>query len=277
VQVRRGDIDTKFHPAMLAAWQGDLSRFVAILDNLPDLVTARSSCSHPTLLQFVALDGGQGKIPDPIPFCQALIERGASLEEPLVAAAGVGAREILDCILTAGGPIEACAPWTPLEEAVYWAHTDVAEYLRVERKAAVRSLRAAAGLGDVKLTVSFFDGDRPRPDAGPVRFPWGERSTDLGEVLNQALVIAVKNGRADTTRFLLEHGAEVNALPSGIHEGGGALHMAALYGRAELIVVLLDHGADRSLEDPEHGATPAGWAEHAGFQELVRQLRPPPP
>jgi len=267
-------MDAKFQPAMLAAWQGDLDRFVAIVEGLPDLVTARSSCSHPTLLQFVVLDGAQGKIPDPISFCQALIKRGAQLEEPLVAAASVGSRELLDCMLAVGAPVEACVPWTPLEEAVYWAHTDVAEYLWGQHKAAVPSLRAAAGLGKVGLTASFFEWDEPRPEAGPVRFPWGERSADPREVVNQALVIAVKNGRAETTRFLLEHGAEVNAFPAGIHENGGALHMAALFGRVDVIPVLLDHGADRSLADPEHGATPAGWAEHAGLFELAEQLRP---
>ncbi len=265
-------MDSTFHPAVEAAWRGDIERFVDILDARPQLVTARSSCSHPTLLQFVALDGGSGKIPGPIAFARALIDRGAPLAEPLVAAASVGAREIFDCILSAGAPLEAGAPWTPLEEAVYWAHTAFAEYLWRELGAMVRSLRAAAGLGSVALTASYFDGDNLRPRAGPVRFPWGERSKETRDVLNQALVIAAKNGRVATARLLLQHGAEVNAMPPGVHERGSALHLAALLGRADIVTMLLDHGGDRSLRDPEHGATPAGWARHAGFDVLARHL-----
>lgn len=265
-------MDSKFHSAIAAAWRGDLGRFLEILDRAPQLVTARSSCSHPTLLQFVALDGGLGKIPNPIAFARALIDRGAPLAEPLVAAASIGAREIFDCILSAGASVEAGAPWTPLEEAVYWTHTAFAKYLWQDRKALVRSLRAAAGVGSVELTASYFEGDTLRLEAGPVRFPWGERSGDPQDVLNQALVIAAKNGRVATARYLLQHGAQVNVIPPGVHEQGAPLHLAALLGRTDVVALLLDHGGDRSLRDPEHGATPAGWAKHARFDDLARQL-----
>ena len=83
-------MDARFHGLMQAAWRGRLAEFEEILDRTPSLVTDRSSCSHPTVLQFVGLDGGTEKIPDAHRFVSALVSRGARLDEPLVAAASIG-------------------------------------------------------------------------------------------------------------------------------------------------------------------------------------------
>jgi ankyrin repeat protein len=52
-----------------------------------------------------------------------------------------------------------------------------------------------------------------------------------------------------------------------------ALHEAALRGNADLVALLLEHGADVSLRDTAFDATPAGWAEHSGFESLAEMLR----
>jgi len=266
-------MDAQFHPVMLAAWEGKLDRFVELLDDRPELVTARSTCSHPTLLQFVVLDGGSGKVDQPERFMAALLERGAALDEPLVAAASIGSLQISTFLLSAGAPVESGAPWTALEESIYWAHRNLANYLRDEQDAQVRSLRAAAGLGRLELVETFLHENRPGPNAGPVRYPWGTPSEDAQDVVDQALVIAAKNGRAEIVRRLLECGADANAFPPGIHEGGGAFHLAALVGREEVVPVLLDAGGDPGLLDPKHRSTPAGWAEHGGHADLALRLR----
>jgi hypothetical protein len=49
-------MDTVFQPAMEVARSGDVERFVAIRDAAPALATAKSSVSHPTLLQFLVLE-----------------------------------------------------------------------------------------------------------------------------------------------------------------------------------------------------------------------------
>lgn len=49
-------MDAKFHPAILAIKSGDLDGLRALLDQDRSLATARSSRSHPTLLQCLALD-----------------------------------------------------------------------------------------------------------------------------------------------------------------------------------------------------------------------------
>lgn len=263
-------IDAWLHPAMLAAWNGKLDQFTRLLDEAPELVTRRSTCSHPTLLQFVVLAGAEGEISSPEPFMEALIQRGADLEEPTVAAASIGSIPITSLLLAKGASLEAGAPWTPLEESIYWAHRDLADHLR-QRGAEVPSLRVAAGLGDLGGTERFLA--NPRQELGPVRFPWGCPSTDRQDVLDQALVIAAKNGQISTVGTLLEGGADVNAFPPGIHENGAALHMAAMFGHSEVVRILLEGGADPALPDPTHGSNAAGWAKHGGFPELAARLR----
>lgn len=264
-------MDERFHSVMQAAWRGRLAEFERLLDQTPSLVTDRSSCSHPTLLQFVVLDGGTDKIPDAQGFVSTLVARGAELDEPLVAAASIGSVSMADTLLTAGASIEACSPWTPLEESVYWAHQDLSAELR-RRGALVRSLRIAAGLNDAASTESLVGGRSLVDRAGPVRFPWGTKSSNDSDVLNQALVIAAKNDAVDTLGLLIEAGADVNVFPPGIHEGGGALHLAAMLGRGAAVEILLDAGADPTLKDPEHQSTPAGWAKHGGFGALAGRL-----
>ena len=180
-------MDARFQPIMLAAWSGRLEEFVSLLVRSPDLVTARSSCSHPTLLQFLVLDGGEGKIAESERFMRVLVDRGADLNEPIVAAASIGSEPMASFLLAAGAMVESGAPWTPLEESVYWAHSDLSFWLRSVHGAQVLSLRAAAGLGEVAEMERFLDGDLPAPGAGPVRFPWGSLSDEPQGVLDQAL------------------------------------------------------------------------------------------
>lgn len=267
-------MNPQFHPAMNAAYAGDLAAFREIIIRTPALVTDRSSCSHPTLLQFVAVDGGLGKIPRPAEFAQVLIVAGAALDEPLVAAASVNAREVLDTILAAGASVEAGAPWTALEEALYWGHMELATYLWRERGATVRSLRVAAGLGLVELVDSFFDSNGVLlPKADPVRFPFGEASSNANDVVNQAFFIALKNLQYDTAAQLLAHGAEVSACAPGNHEQCSPLHLAAGNNNVEMVDWLLVRGADVSVVDGRFNATAAGWARYFGHDKLAEHIK----
>lgn len=267
------EMDSRFRPLMLAAWNGSVEEFVSLLDGTPELVTGRSSCSHPTLLQFVVLDGGAGKIAEPERYMRVLVDRGADLSEPLVAAASIGSQPMSSFLLAAGALIESGAPWTPLEESVYWAHAGHSSWLRARHGAKVLSLRAAAGLGELEEMERFLDSDGPVQGAGPVRFPWGSSSEEPQDVLDQALVIAAKNGQPQAVRRLLGRGAEANAFPPGVHERGSALHLAAMFGHREVVDLLLEAGADPSRRDPEHGSSASGWAEHGDQPEVAAFLR----
>ena len=134
---------------------------------------------------------------------------------------------------------------TALAIALLHGHAEVAEALR------------AAGAAEPALDAA------QRTEAAYMR---GEPA---GPPPPGLIVRAASGGRADVVRLLLEHGAGVNDTDG----RATALHEAALRGDSELVELLLSRGADVSLHDRTFDATPAGWAEHAGFVELAELLR----
>src|SRR5262245_56183897 len=111
-------MDEQFQPAEAAIAAGDLGRFEAILSARSELARARSSCSHPTLLQCLVLTmppaaGLERAI-------NALADRGAELTDPLIASAGSNNVRAIDTLLDRGAAIDGNGRWSPLEEALYW-------------------------------------------------------------------------------------------------------------------------------------------------------------
>jgi len=88
---------------------GDVEKLRALVAADPSLVTSRSSKSHPTLLQAVVLDGKDK--PKNIEIIQVLIDAGAELNEPLVAAASIGNRAAAELLLDRGAAIDGTAGW----------------------------------------------------------------------------------------------------------------------------------------------------------------------
>jgi hypothetical protein len=79
---------------------------------------------------------------------------------------------------------------------------------------------------------------------------------------------AVGLRRPAAVRLLVEAGFPVDG------DGGTSpLHVAAYDGDLGLVRLLLDLGADPQLRDPDFGATPLGWAEHAHAEEVAGYLR----
>ena len=148
-------MDTKFHPAIAAIKAGDLEELKLLLRRDPTLATGRSSTSHPTLLQCLALEAI--KVPNQVEMARALIDAGAEINGPLVAAASIGNVAVAAALLDAGAQINGNG-WSPLEEALYWGNKGVINLL-LERGASVHNLRIASGLGRIDLIASFFNSD----------------------------------------------------------------------------------------------------------------------
>ena len=289
-------MDARFLPAVAAVNSGDLETFKALLRQDPALATARSSCSHTTLLNCVALDG-KGK-PNNVEMARVLIEAGAELDDALVAAASMDNRAVAEVLLNQGARIDGKgtepdgnAAWMPLEEALYWNSREVLALL-LERGAAARNLRIAAGLGRTDLIENFFDADGSlKPQAGRINWPWGglaviarsnfdeagkrgladrvnSWSQDRQGIINNAFVYACMHGRIDATRLLLRRGAELNVVPGGFDYAATGLHYAALNGHRAMVEFLLQQGADREVKDTKVGSNAAGWAEHGGHVRL---------
>jgi hypothetical protein len=226
---------------------------------------------------------------------RVLIDAGADVDGPLVAAASGDNVAAAELLLDRGAAVDGAGGWSPLEEALYWDSQRVIDLL-LRRGASVHNLRMAAGLGRLDLLEAFFDADgRLRPEAGSIDWPWGDLTAieqsnhdragkemltekvasfrnDRQGVIDNAFVYACMHGHVDAAAFLLRQGADVNAIPGGFDFSGTALHYAALNGHRTMVEFLLQHGADARILDTKIGATPAGWAEHGGHPAIKALL-----
>jgi ankyrin repeat protein len=247
-------MDVRFQQVAAAVRSGDLDAFTRALSGDRSLATARSSRSHPTLLQCVALDGN-GK-PNNIEMAKLLIDAGAPLDEPLVAAASIDNAAIARLLLDHGAAVDGTGGWSPIEEALYWNSRQTLALL-LERRARVRNLRVAAGLGRTNLIAAFFDSDGTlKPEAGRIDWPFGsldaiERSNhgesvkhelanrmrswsqDRQGIVDNAFVYTCMHGHVDTAELRLEKGAAIDAIPSGFDFAGTGLHYAAMNGHRQ--------------------------------------------
>ncbi|HXQ73088.1 MAG TPA: ankyrin repeat domain-containing protein [Pyrinomonadaceae bacterium] len=287
-------MDKKFHPAMKAISEGDVEKLRALVVEEPSLATSRSTRSHPTLLQCLALDANGN--PNGRAMAEVLIEAGAELNEPLGAAASIGNREVAELLLDQGAAIDGTGGWSPLEEALYWNNQNVVTLL-LERGAKVQNLRTAAALGRIDLIESYFNTDGSlKPEAGQIDWPFGNCKTiaasnhppagkqslsdnvnawsqDRQGIINNAFVYACMHGHIEAAQLLLDKGAEINTVPGGFDYAGTGLHYAALNGHRAMIEFLLQHGADKTVKDTKVGSTAAGWAEFAKHPELLDLLQ----
>lgn len=279
-------MDAKFHPAIAAIKSGDVEKLKSLLDQDPILATARSSTSHPTLLQCLVLDARD--VPTCVEMARLLIDTGAEINGPLCACASCDNVEVAAVLLDAGASINGTGAWSPLEEALYWGSNRVRDLL-LERGASVHNLRIAAGLGRVDLIESFFNPDGSlKPEAGDIHWPFEDsqttnlpkpakerqratinsRSHHAANIINNAFVYACMHNRSEAASLLLRKGADINAIPPGFHYPGTGLHNAAVKGHRAMVEFLIEQGADANAKDQERGGSPAGWAAYGGHDEL---------
>jgi ankyrin repeat protein len=283
-------MDRKFHPAIAAIKSGDLEELKSLVSQDPSLATSRSSRSHPTLLQCLVLDAVD--LPNKIELLMVLIDAGAEINGPLSAAASIGNVEAAASLLDAGALVDGTGGWSPLEEALYWGNDSVVDLL-LERGASVHNLRIAAGLGRLDLVKGFFNSDGSlKTEAGKIDWPFGDCLTsnlatpikeelrakidawsdDSRDIVNNAFIYACMHNRLEVVKFLVQKGAEINAIPPGFDFAGTGLHYAALRGHREMVEFLLEHGADANTKDTKVNNLPAGWADYGGHKELREYL-----
>ena len=283
-------MDARFHPAMAAIRSGDIDALRSLLVKDPDLATARSSTSHPTLLQCLALDALL--VPNQIEMARLLIDAGAEINRPMIAAASINNAAIAALLLDCGAAINGAGTWSPLEEALYWNNREAIELL-LARGATIHNLRLAAALGRTDLIEGFFDaGGALRPEAGQIDWPFGKLdnsnlegrikaeleakvaqwSSDPRDIIDNAFVYACMHNQIAAARLLLQRGARIDAIPPGFDYSGTGLHYAALNGHQPMVEFLIEQGAAVNIKDTKVQSTPAGWAEYGGHQEIKNYL-----
>ena len=88
-----------------------------------------------------------------------------------------------------------------------------------------------------------------------------------------ALHLAVNKKNLPALRWLIAHGAAVNAKRMMWDCNHTALHMSIESGAIDIARMLLDAGADPDIRDDKYDATALGWAEFFGrtdFADLIR-------
>jgi hypothetical protein len=269
-------MDARFHPAQEALAVGDVAGMRSLLAGDPELARARSSCSHPTILQCLVLTmPPTGALEELVAL---LADHGAELTDPLIAASGIDNIRAMETLLDLGARIGGNGRWSPLEEALYWGH-EAASTLLLARGATIDSLRTAAALGDMDRVARCFDeAGALTTEAGEVAWPFHppipeDVRRDPRQILGNALVYAAAWDRAEVVDYLLDRGADVNSIPAGFDFAGTPLHYAALRGRREMVDRLLSRGADPSIRDSKVDNLPEGWAEYGGHGDLAEHLR----
>jgi hypothetical protein len=283
-------MDRKFHPAIGAIRSGDIERLKSLIDGDPTLATARSSKSHPTLLQCLTLDAVD--LPNKVEMARVLVDAGADINGALAAAASIDNVGVAAFMLDEGASVNGTSVWSPLEEALYWGNQGVIDLL-LERGASIHNLRIAAGVGRIDLIESFFRSDGSlKPEAGKIDWPFGDIancnwgsslkremqakldswSHDPSNIIDNAFVYACMQNQIEAAKLLLQKGANIDAIPPGFDYSGTALHNAAVRGHREMVEFLIEHGANPNVKDTKVNSSPAGWAEHGGHQELKEYL-----
>jgi ankyrin repeat protein len=284
-------MDARFHPAIAAIKSGDLDALRSLLVKDTLLATTRSATSHPTLLQCLALDAVL--VPNQLAMAKLLIDAGAEINGPMVAAASINNVAIAALLLDRGAAINGVGNWSPLEEALYWNNREAIDLL-LERGATVHNLRLAAGLGRIDLITGFFENDGSlKPEAGRIDWPFGELDKSnlsgairaeleakIGEwtanpqhIINNAFIYACMHNQIEAARLLLDKGAQIDSIPPGFDYSGTGLHYAALNGHQPMVEFLIESGANVNIKDTKVHSTPAGWAEHGGHSEIKEYLK----
>jgi hypothetical protein len=89
-----------------------------------------------------------------------------------------------------------------------------------------------------------------------------------------ALHLLAKRGDAIGVQWLLEQGANADALWPHWDAEVTALHLAALSGATDVARVLIDAGANPRIHDSQHDSDALGWARFFNRAEMVRLLEP---
>lgn len=122
---------------------------------------------------------------------------------------------------------------TPLDDALNYGHSKVAEYLQSK---------------------------------GAVKRSEGHRPVDISST---ALCNAASEGDADALRSIMEAGGNLNL---GDYDKRTAMHLAASEGKLEVLRFLVGHGADPSPYD-RWGGTPLDDATRAGHPRVIEFLK----
>ena len=272
---------------------GNTEGLLRLLDENPGLANAPSPRPHgATLLHYSSANGvedqRQRTPANAVEVADMLIAHGADINAPADFYGGGGGSTPLVALVTSVHPAEAGLQpdlvrsfarsgqnvngldddGMPIAYALLFRYP-AAGHALAEAGARVDNAVVAAGLGEIHALQSLLADTRP-PQADP-----GVLNSCIGASLDrtttpaQALLVAAMAGELTVIDYLLSAGVDPN---TPLNHGITALHEAAFGGRLAAVERLVEAGARTDIVERQYGATAAGWAAHAGQDEVVRFL-----
>jgi ankyrin repeat protein len=144
-----------------------------------------------------------------------------------------------------------------LDRELWGGKSDTAAYL-IDQGAQTDDILCLCSLGDLAKIKAVVQKDPSLVNF--VRIP----EDILG---GTPLQVAVEYDHNEVVEFLLDHGANVNAV-----RDTSALHYAAWFDRIDIAKTLLAHGAKLEIIERQYHETPLGWAVYGGQTKMVKFL-----
>lgn len=255
---------SKFERAADAIVTGDAATLKALLHESPELIRARSTRAHGSmLLHYIGANGFENyrqKSPkNAVEILKILLDAGAEVDA-LADTYGKGTTlglvatsvhpkqtgvqiELMETLIRAGASVNgAPGGWNPLVSALHNGRREAAEFLAT--RGADLDLEGAAGVGWLSTVQSFFNDD------GSLKANATKSQMELG------FLWACEYGRNDVINFLLDRGVAITAQEK---TGLTGLHWAVVGCQLETVQLLLRRGAPLELENI-YGGTALGQA-----------------
>jgi ankyrin repeat protein len=272
----------RFESAVDAIVNGDSSTLERLLHRDPELIRARSTrIHHSMLLHYIGANGVEGfrqRTPkNAVQVAEMLLNAGAEVDASADMYGGATTlglvatsvhpkvagqqQPLIDVLLAHGArldhPSAAGHAHSLVNACLANGRPEAAEYL-VSRGAPL-DLEGAAGVGRLDIVKSFFNAD------GALK------PTATTEQLNKGFAQACAYGRTNVVEFLLDHGMDVAARANdGVWVQTTGLHLAAFGGHVEAVRALLERHAPVDVTDETYGTTPLRWALYAWGYEPGR-------
>jgi ankyrin repeat protein len=252
----------KSTPLIVAASQGHIRVIAFLLDKGAD-IQAVNAWGGTALL--AAIVGGHSEA------ANLLIEKGADVNTPsrfgppLHLAVNRGNVDIIQKLIGAGADIDAVnasSGWTALHMAAVAGRYEAAKVL-VENGIDLNILdkRGAAALHYALLSSTR--------DAAKVALLLLNHGAEFNTAMidgNTPLLIAVKAGKEDAVKLLLEKGADTGSKDRATQRT--MLHFAAVHGYGNIAALLIKHGIDIHARD-KYGRTALDYAEIHGNKKVA--------
>jgi ankyrin repeat protein len=305
-------LDPNVKDVVDACLVGDRDRLRALLDKHPEAANPswvadyqpqesaeRPEIPNDSIPLFTVSDGvfsGSNRLGNEGDLARDLLQAGADpnlIGQPLEGAMSYNCPRVVEALIEGGVDVDAPAPGVMMAYGMLFGFTECCELLA--NAGAQIDLRFAAGLGQLDRMAEFVTETGLTSDPGLadpyVRYSVeqggpsvrAERTDDV--VLGQALLYACLHGRFDAADWLLQRGADVNAVVRGTDVDATVLHrlVSGHFGatatveqveaaRRPMIEWLLERGADPSIVNAVHDPTVVQWARHNGREQTASWL-----